>query len=78
MLAHTYPINYNLYDVNNNSLKPLTVKTGTGACVDSFVFTEDSWIVDESIEYFLEISRDRPVSYYHTESALVSHTPDVL
>lgn len=64
MLAHTYSINYNLYDVNNNYLKTLTVETGTVAYADSFVFTADSWIVDEGIEYSLGSSYSQvPVGY---------------
>lgn len=65
MLAHTYTISYNLYDVNNNLVTTEVVEEGTVAYGDSFVFTADEWITDGSgMEYSLGSSYSQvPVSY---------------
>ena len=64
MLAHTYTVQYNLYDLSGNLVNTQTIETGTVGIDDSYVFTADTWIEDGGIEYDLSSDFDQvPIVY---------------
>lgn len=68
MLAHSYSVNYKLYDTAGNLIKTTTEETGSIGMGDSFVFQADGVIVEDGREYELSSSYTQLVVEYGTGS----------
>lgn len=64
MLAHSYSVNYKLYDTAGNLVKTTTEETGSIGMGESFVFDADGVIVEDGKEYELSSSYTQRVVEY--------------